>query len=251
MFQTDKTKILIIENQQTQFENIYDNSFDNYICFPNKGNFIDFIDNIRVIVNKEYGEKLRKIAFSFLLDYIDKNNIELIIMDHILGGAYHCLTGIDLADAINKSFIENEKGLIPILFLSKSEHNDPKRVESKEGKIGFIEYEKEYKNTLWVNKGLFGDEILKKEYFLKFVSPKIDELYQSTKEKSYIEKIQFILNGVISRNHEECVTYLNKIIRKEINHGDHPKIDELITNVSRHNLFETRTEITKYIKNII
>lgn len=165
----EKRKILIIENQQSQFDGIVE-CLSDYCFFPEKSEYIAFIDHVRVWVNELYEADYREKAITVIIDTINTKETELILMDHILGGAHHCLTGIDLAKEINQRRRKESKTVIPIAFLSKTEHNDEKRVSA------YDEYEKQFNTSEWIHKGYFGDEILKKDYFNSRVIPQIETL---------------------------------------------------------------------------
>lgn len=165
----NKRKILIIENQELQFDGIIE-CLNDYSFFPEKVNYVNFIDHVRVWVNDLYNEDYRERAITFIINSINSNEIELILMDQILGGAHHCLTGIDLANEINQRRVNESKVIIPIAFLSKTEHNDENRVSA------YDEYEKQFNTSEWIHKGYFGDEILKKDYFNSRVLPQIETL---------------------------------------------------------------------------
>src|SRR5690554_5855636 len=129
---SEKQNILIIENQFWQFEKMWEflSSSENYRPLPrstSQSDFIKFIDHVRVWVNEVYSDDYRERAINFILKEIKNNNIELILMDHILGGANHCLTGIDLAFEINNKRKIEEKNIIPIVFLSITSYEDRKR----------------------------------------------------------------------------------------------------------------------------
>ncbi|MCB0536948.1 MAG: hypothetical protein KDE33_05400 [Bacteroidetes bacterium] len=174
----ERRKILIIENQELQFDGII-GCLNDYSFFPEKEDYVKFIDHVRVWVNELYKEDYREKAIEFILNSINTNEIELILMDHILGGAHHCLTGIDLAKEINQRRINESKTAIPIAFLSKTEHNDEKRVSAYE------EYKKTSNISEWIHKGYFGDEILKKDYFNSRVILIIEKLLGATEEQRF------------------------------------------------------------------
>ncbi len=177
----EKRKILLVENQKFQFDKIIGfNCLIYYDLFPNENNFIRFIDNVRVWVNSEYFAGYRNNALKYIKDFINENNIELIIMDHILGGAYHCLTGVDLAEEINRD--KNIDDCMPVLFLSKTEQNEKHRMTKYEN------YKKKYPEdicTKWIHKGYFGDEILSEEYFEKMIIPEIHKLFAGSDENKF------------------------------------------------------------------
>ena len=177
--------LLIIENQQSQFNIIFDLLKNHYNNFPLKDEYIKFIDCVRVWINEEYNLEYRNLAFSYILSIIENssNNISAILMDQILGGADHCLNGIDLAKEINIKLVEKKLNPIAVLFLSKTESNN-KSILHK-----FIEYKKTYPNTNWIHKGYFGDEILEEGYFTKNVLPEIENLLSKSKTQIIIDRL--------------------------------------------------------------
>lgn len=183
------TKILIIENQYTQFKKItkrFDSS--TFEVYPiDYESYKIFMDQVRVFVNTKYPPEYRDGAIEEIIAYINGEDIDLILMDHILGGAHHCLTGIDLAEKINE---ERKDDLLPVLFLSKTELNDEKRVKRYE------KYKEDFgeSHNQWVHKGFYGDEILGLNYFkervLKKVTGLLGESKSDLKKKSFEEIIQ-------------------------------------------------------------
>lgn len=189
---TEKRKILVIENQQYQFDPIVDYLKD-YDVFPKKAkDYSTFIDCVRVWVNEQYEKDYRDIALANIREKINENKIELILMDHLLGGAQHCHTGIDLAIEINKV----EKPELPIAFLSQVEHTEKRRSEAYE------KYKKDHKLSKWIHKGYFGDEILKEDYFKSRVIPEIENLLGHTEEQRFWEDYDAVLGFKYSSNQE-------------------------------------------------
>ena len=183
----DNKKILVIENQWSEFEKIaecltdvsykdkrnytYDvlmSSADNDTFNSNINKmhekFTSFADKIRIWVNTGYNEPNDETYREKAFEEIEKmaGKADLIIMDHILGGAFGCKTGIDIATELAKKNILNDK---PVLFLSKTDAVKT-RVEA------YDEYKKKYPNTEWIHKGFFGDEILKPDYIQEQVVKK-------------------------------------------------------------------------------
>lgn len=191
-----KRKILLVENQWFQFEEIAKlKCLKSYEIIPSKDDYITLIDNVRVWVNTEYNKEYRDVAIKFVKDFISNSNIELIIMDHILGGAFHCLTGVDLAVEINSNI--NIDKCMPILFLSKTEQSEKNRMTKYEN------YKKIYSEdiyTKWIHKGYFGDEILSEEYFEKMVIPEIHKLFASSEENKFWIKFDIVKSLVFPPN---------------------------------------------------
>lgn len=178
--------ILIIENQVRQYKSIFEYLRGDYAVFPPVENeYIEFMDNVRVWINKEY-RKRREEAEDYINEYIKKYHIDIIIMDQILGGAHHCMTGIDMARMINGNI---EKAMVKrVIFLSKIEFNNKERMHA------YSEYDELYPGTsVWIHKGYFGDEILEEKYFKKNVMPEIIKINKSIGEKNQIMRIDDII----------------------------------------------------------
>lgn len=200
---SEKRKLLIIENQYTQFCRIYSNlGTDKFDKFPDsdQNEYINFIDHVRIWVNENYLEQQKTNALKFITELITANSIELILMDHILGGAHHCKTGIDLAYEINQSRKDNGT-IIPVLFLSKTDLADKKREIGSGNLKGINEYASNFgeANYKWVHKGYFGDEILDPDYFRDNVMTKIEELLGD----SELDKFKKLLDEILSLNYNE------------------------------------------------
>jgi len=139
----EKKKILIFENQYYEYNKLCDKLKEQYEvviakeldCNRTQDKFKLFADRIRIWVNENYDTKYRNKALDYILEVIGTKEgdkivphsvLNLIIMDHILGGSYGCLTGIDLAEKLVEK-IEMDK-MPPILFLSKTEHANKNRL---------------------------------------------------------------------------------------------------------------------------
>ena len=179
-----KRKILIVENQQRQHKEIVTCLGEFYEVYPDHHEYICFIDNVRVWVNEGYKPDYRAVALTYLNNFIQEHeHFELILMDHKLGGAHKCKTGIDLAMELNRPRKETNCEL-PVIFISKTEHTDENRIER------FDAYQSKYPNTSnWVHKGYFGDEILQPEFLEKNVIPEIESLLKKSIASQIIEKL--------------------------------------------------------------
>jgi len=211
---SEKRNILIIENQYTQFCEIHNNLGTEYDIFPNskQDDYIEFIDKVRVWVNEEYEKVLKNAAISKIKQYITSNNIELILMDHILGGAHHCKTGIDLAYEINEPR-KNKDQIIPVLFLSKTKSDDIKKELGGVAPTGINKYEEDFgeSNYIWVHKGYFGDEIRNEAYFDVNVLPKIKKLIGYSKRQKFWNALDKILDCDFPANQNQNKKKLEKI----------------------------------------
>jgi hypothetical protein len=248
------TKILIIENQWIEFEKMcetisksgYDILLDNDVYWNTLKNiiekeqkFISLATKIRIWVDEDngYDKIYREKAFNSIFEFAKKADI--IIIDHILGGSYSCLTGIDLAEnLVEKIGIEQ---MPPILFVSKTESNEKNLINRYEGEY-IIENDKKpgYKNfiknkfimkdneldkqqnkeklkakinahTKWVHKGYFGDEILLPEYIKKYV---IEEGIKELSDLSIKQKLLGIISDCNTYNRGEIARQLQCIYDK-------------------------------------
>lgn len=227
--------ILIIENQEFQFKKIFPLlKKGNYHPFPsdNGDEFVKFIDHIRVWVNEEYQPHQRILAYSYLTNFINTNNINLVLMDYKLGGAHHCLTGIHLAEELNNSRLRNKKEILPVYFLSKTELNDKKREEH------FNSYKEKFARTEWIHKGYFGEEILEATYFNRNVLKLIDSTFESDHIETCISRLETFIKKIYHFKEEfpvkkgEAVAKLETLLSK-LKNTESPirfksEIDELI-----------------------
>ncbi|MDR0605185.1 MAG: hypothetical protein LBG80_12855 [Bacteroidales bacterium] len=251
-------KILIIENQWIEFaqicEKLCSNGYDillditdntdnteeiRCVCWgtdDNEQKFISLATKIRIWVDEDngYTQEYRNKAFALISELAKRADI--IIIDHILGGSYSCLTGIDLAEKLVED-IGIEK-MPPVLFLSKTESNEKnlkdryentyiREGKEKSGYKKFImgKYQKqnsslkddELRNkvnahTKWVHKGYFGDEILQPEYIEKYVIEEgIEELLPKNIRQKLIEKLTEWKNSEVP-NCSDIRTKINNLL---------------------------------------
>jgi CheY-like chemotaxis protein len=167
-----KRKILIIENQKTQFDEFYEifKEFKNYEIIPDRENFLSFITKVRKYVNTNYPNQFRDAGFDSIFE--DAKTADLILMDYKLGASFKCLSGIWLAKDINKKIKTLNNGItsLPIVFMSKDQENTKKISDE------LTNYEKDFKNYKWVHKGYFGKEILQPDFFKEKMIPAIEDL---------------------------------------------------------------------------
>lgn len=170
---------LVVENQQTQFKKIEENlRKEGYNVFPKESdadcNVEEFVNCVKVWVNEEYPDAYKEAAFEKICDQIERWQIDLILMDHILGGGCKCKTGIDLARAINS---KREGAELPVLFMSRTEENEKGRL------MAYNRYTTDFPQlSQWRHKGFFGDEILNEDYFSNFVIAAIEELIENRED---------------------------------------------------------------------
>ncbi|MEQ1604696.1 MAG: hypothetical protein ABL999_07490 [Pyrinomonadaceae bacterium] len=187
---------MIIENQQSQYESILDGLKNVFDLLPQTGEYTSFADCVRVWVNEEYPSNRRDKSLKQIERVIEGQGIELILMDHILGGPFPCLKGIDLAKQLNgKRKISNT--VLPILFISKTEHSEHSRIAA------FEEYQEQFPGSSnWIFKGYFGDSILKPEFVKKVVRVEIEKLLGESPKNKLIEILD---HEIIRKGQDELV----------------------------------------------
>jgi hypothetical protein len=173
---TLKNRLLLIENQKTQFINLRKKLCD-YDVYPeydvHEGGKTDKYDHlmdwVRVWANAGYKSVRRETVLENIKSYIKEKDVELIIMDYKICGSHDGYSGIDLA-----TVIENNDRKLPVLFLSRIPANS-KELEREQNVIN-----KEH----WIEKGYAGMNILEDHYFDKYVKTKISKLLQSSSNES-------------------------------------------------------------------
>ena len=153
-----KRKILVIENQITQFETIRKN-LDEYEIYPALEEYELIMNLVCIRLNKRYIHDRRTEALTKLREYIVERKIELFIIDYKLSGCHDGLTGIDLAFEIQDRSLFPKT---PVIFLSRSSSN------TKEIKDHLINVENK-----WVEKGYAGLSLLEPSYFEKYIKTQI------------------------------------------------------------------------------
>jgi hypothetical protein len=158
-------KILIIENQIRQFEDIFRTlTSSGYKVGPAIGEFKCFIDAIRVFLNPRYGCDRRDAALKEVLAAVKDLSPDILIIDHILVGNDSSQNGIDLAVRLRK-----EKFFMPIAFFSRTIANDFSIIEN----LPRVEEIK-----VWLPKAYWGGINLDDTLFKNLVVPELDKLIQ-------------------------------------------------------------------------
>ena len=171
---SDKPRILLIENQQNQFEKIRKKLFPLYDVFPSlteDDKYEDFIICVRIWVTNGYRDSRKQGAFDQIWNYILKNDINTLIIDYKLAGSFDGRTGLNLVNQIQgRSKQPDSNNPIPddrIIFLSRTPKN------SKEiGEDNRLLLDKFY----WVEKGYAGMNILEENYFEKYIIRQLESL---------------------------------------------------------------------------
>lgn len=173
-----ENKILLIENQFQQFEKIHNmlNSFS-YETVPSLENFHYFMERVHVILHPGYDREYKEKAEKLLFEDIENFCPRMIIMDHMLGGAHNCCTGIRLATQINEERRRKNRPVLPVLFLSRTPHEDEKRM------LEYKVYEEKYPMSKWMPKGFLGTDILDDTYFEQYILKEGIEPFVNDREK--------------------------------------------------------------------
>lgn len=156
-------KIVVIENQIRQFEDIFRMLTDKeYEVYPTIGEFKDFIDAIRVHLNPRYSRDRRNDALKEVLSKVKAVTPDILIIDHILVGNDSSENGIDLAVKFRK-----EGFAMPIAFFSRTVPNDFSIIEN----LPRVEEIK-----VWLPKAYWGGINLDDPLFKNKVIPELDKL---------------------------------------------------------------------------
>lgn len=174
------TRILVIENQQTQYERIkkYLDARE-YTVMPSDEEYIDFIDNVKIYINPRYEGVKKQNAWKSIEGKVDE--ADLLLIDHKLSGTHIGKTGIGLAvDIVWKI------GNFPILFFSRTDKGE-RSVKDELEKLQGIEG----KDWIWVDKGYSGESLFNEGYFKEYVVKGIESLdfYSLGKLVERVEKI--------------------------------------------------------------
>lgn len=158
----NKRKILVIENQFTQFKKItklLDTA--GYQSFPDEETFKDYIDWIRIYLNPRYTRDRRDHFWKKILVKTIDFAAEVFIIDHILVGTHNAEDGIDLAMKFRENGITQ-----PFIFFSRTDINSIDVCR----RLPNVSPKKD-----WIFKGYSGAAILEPEFFRNEVIKKIEE----------------------------------------------------------------------------
>lgn len=244
-------KIILIENQFTQFKKIWNFLDEEYEVFPNikketlqseaekekykRNQFKDFIDLFRVCLNERYSKNYRDDAFQKIKQIIiDEVKPDLLIIDHILVGNHEAKNGLDLAIKLR-----GEKISQPIMFLSRTEANSSDVIK---------QYPHISEKKIWINKGFAGDRILHPKYFKEDVLPQINKLIsESIFNRDILQPIILIKSKVTTTKKElknQLYIALDLINKKE-NLNNKPLLN-ILSKFSENNYYTDKT-----VKNFI
>lgn len=239
-------KILVIENQWTQFEKIRDKLItceEAYEVYPDKYSYKEFLDWIRICLDTRYEGERRMKYLLRITNKVRDENPDLLIIDHILVGCHNGETGIDLA--LNLRI----KGKIatPILFLSRSDLNTP-HISSQYPKIA--------EPREWVSKNSNNKETLEDNHFNCHIMDTIKKLLEkkrpSVKER-IIEQLKTRSTRTPSESKmEDIINELTKKLIKELNNDSivpNEKLESYINRIVTYENREYRDELKKILSN--
>ena len=231
----NKTKILIIENQFTQFNEIIKLlDGEGYHTFPDENSYKEFIDWIKIYLNPRYTLDRRNKYLDKILKKEIEYNPDIFIIDHILVGTHNADNGIDLAIKFRERGINQ-----PFIFFSRTEMNNIDVCE----KLPKVLPEK-----TWIYKGYSGADILEQKFFISEVIPKIESLLK----KSILNQTIGILNekkpqsitSTTSTTQRDIANITLKII--ELFKAEEIKpSDELLSKLSEERLDSAYLELLK------
>lgn len=242
-----KIKVAIIENQQSHFDDIskylceYQDNDVAFHIIPNGEKYTEFTDLARIALDSRYDnveKEKRGIALKRLVDFLKNQNPDILIVDHVL-------LGYTSTDSINPNGITLVEMMIkessilarvPVLFLSSTLRNNAVVQEQLE-KIEQQESRVKYK---WENKNQFGQEgpFGGKDYFKRYIIPKVIELANSNKEASKWQDLFIRYNNTMDEvfarehHHSSLGEQVNKVeliksIFQDTNSQTHEKYLEL------------------------
>lgn len=149
-------KVVIIENQKTQFSIIKSHFTNDVIILPTIADYDKFMNSVKIVLNSNYPFstiiKNKVIIINSLIEY----NPDIIIIDYKLSGSSKGLSGIELGKIIRKEYAN-----IKIIFLS--------RLQSNEMSVQNELRDFNFPNWKWIEKGYAGQAINNKDYFKEYV----------------------------------------------------------------------------------
>lgn len=225
-------KIIIIENQRTQYEALYDGfnaSGFGWEIYPTKEEWCSFMDYVKVVINDDYqyvfDGKYRGNAKIKLWEIIQKIEPDLLIVDYFLGGTT-CEKGVELAkDIVNGLRQKNPQ--FSIVFLSRELPSGDDYDRFKEDSKGKI-------YTDWLLKSFSQNEVLEKNYIKEVLCrdikallnknnlyEELNEYYNKTKNSQF-SKIKPIIESIIEKlkKGESLSEEQISIIRSKIEEGN-------------------------------
>ena len=231
-----KRKVLVIENQFTQFKEII-KLLDGagYQTFPtDEKTFKDYLDWIRIFLNPRYDSNRRKLFWDKILKNTIEFNAEIFIIDHILVGTHSAEDGIDLAMKFREHGISQ-----PFIFFSRSEMNNIDICD----KLPKVLAEK-----IWIFKGYSGADILEEKFFTAEVIPKIETLLKKQLSTLIIEKLNEKktqkITSATNDTQKEIITETLKLIL-QVKNAKIQSSEELLNKLTEDKLESEYLELLK------
>ena len=175
----DKKKVLIIENQHMQFQQLQtvlsSDTLDPSIeVLPKEEDFVKLISAVKVFLCENYPSKYRNKCLDYLLGEIKGKKgtrpVDLIILDYKLSGSIEGRDGIYLANKIWEAYYNT-----PILFLSRVDYARRDRYSYEKS------IDPDYRHS-WLMKGFLGEDTLGEEYIRYSVYNEIIKLTGGSEE---------------------------------------------------------------------
>lgn len=233
------SKIIVIENQMTQFLSLRTGLVTNDVAssediFPKEKEWKSFMNHIKIAINKDYdyietGE-YRRIAKTKIFEIIQAFKPDLLIIDYLLGGTT-CEKGVKLAKEIVKG-VKKPNPQFSIVFLSREQPSDD----------DYDRFRQEFNNKIyidWLSKSYSHDKILEDKYLSEVLCEDIKAILKDNdvgEWEKYIEKYNAFLtkdqrssiNKIIEKRKkgepidEQYINLLKSLILR----GNNPKISE-------------------------
>lgn len=206
-------KILVLENQVTQFEDIITalkKAFSNrrnltISTHPSKQDWLRIMNLVRIFLNPRYSSERQNIAIDKLKEYIESITPDYLIIDYRLSGSHNGKKGTFLARKLKTLGI-----MAPILFLSRTDHNDEDvKKEIEKEALGDCE---------WIPKGYAGSDIGDDSYFEKYVVENIIRYSKRSKLENLTKQLnKLAAEGLFKIDHQLKMTLntaINSLIKK-------------------------------------
>ncbi|TDO20325.1 hypothetical protein [Pedobacter duraquae] len=120
----ENIRVVVVENQFTQFEEIHQ-ALSDFNIFPENDieAYKKFTNNVRILLNPGYGsfytkDLLRYICYQDFKKYIIDNRIQIILLDHILVNSTFAENGINLVIHLRDD--SDKRVHLPVVFFSAS-----------------------------------------------------------------------------------------------------------------------------------
>ncbi len=232
-------RVLIIENQVSQFKEICKKLSEYFYVLPQINDFVKVADWTRISLTKRYDYayqqpgKRRKKTMQKLVEYITNNKVDVIIIDHILVGHHSGENGIHLARKLKDLNVEQ-----PIIFLSRTERN-------KESVKRDLEREK-ITEPIWIEKGYAGKGIGDDWYFNKNVVEKI----KGCIGQSVSQLLDKIAKSKTFKEKNNFKTLIDNLLKKDIriSRGKRIELEEFVKTIGQKTSLNLET-LLKSIEN--